>query len=175
MRTVYLLALPLGEVARRSRDGEGGYVAISYYRQRFALSVFSLRSNPALPEGEPRGLLSVVGADSISARFLKGLHYVRVEIRTQGKRVLTHCFPLGPDLTAACAAQEALSSTNGVQKQKEYHLSMILFGPSVEIRTQGLLNPIQARYQTSPHPDIHFAVRQLSYNTTGIPVLQVFC
>ena len=27
------------------------------------------------------------------------------------------------------------------------------FGPSVEIRTQGLLNPIQARYQTSPHPD----------------------
>lgn len=26
------------------------------------------------------------------------------------------------------------------------------FGPSVEIRTQGLLNPIQARYQTSPHP-----------------------
>ena len=31
------------------------------------------------------------------------------------------------------------------------------FGPSVEIRTRGLLNPIQARYQTSPHPDIYFA------------------
>ncbi len=30
-------------------------------------------------------------------------------------------------------------------------------GPSVEIRTRGLLNPIQARYQTSPHPDILFA------------------
>ncbi len=29
-----------------------------------------------------------------------------------------------------------------------------LFGPSVEIRTRGLLNPIQARYQTSPHPDL---------------------
>ena len=28
----------------------------------------------------------------------------------------------------------------------------MLFGPSAEIRTQGLLNPIQARYQTSPHP-----------------------
>ena len=28
-----------------------------------------------------------------------------------------------------------------------------LFGPSAEIRTRGLLNPIQARYQTSPHPD----------------------
>ena len=31
------------------------------------------------------------------------------------------------------------------------------YGPSVEIRTRGLLNPIQARYQTSPHPDILFA------------------
>ena len=29
-------------------------------------------------------------------------------------------------------------------------------GPSVEIRTRGLLNPIQARYQTSPHPDTIF-------------------
>ncbi len=31
-----------------------------------------------------------------------------------------------------------------------------LLGPSVEIRTRGLLNPIQARYQTSPHPDIAY-------------------
>ena len=31
-----------------------------------------------------------------------------------------------------------------------------LFGPSYWIRTSGLLNPIQARYQTSPHPDICF-------------------
>ena len=31
-----------------------------------------------------------------------------------------------------------------------------VFGPSVEIRTRGLLNPIQARYQTSPHPDTIF-------------------
>ena len=73
----------------------------------------------ALPEGEPRGLLSVVWADSISARFLKGLHYVRVEIRTQGKRVLTHCFPLGLDLTAACAAQEALSSPTDIPTTKK--------------------------------------------------------
>ena len=29
-------------------------------------------------------------------------------------------------------------------------------GPSDWIRTSGLLNPIQARYQTSPHPDIFF-------------------
>ncbi len=31
-------------------------------------------------------------------------------------------------------------------------------GPSVEIRTQGLLNPIQARYQTSPHPDVSLSI-----------------
>ena len=36
-------------------------------------------------------------------------------------------------------------------------IPVTLYGPSVEIRTRGLLNPIQARYQTSPHPDI-FAV-----------------
>ncbi len=29
-----------------------------------------------------------------------------------------------------------------------------VYGPSVEIRTRGLLNPIQARYQTSPHPEL---------------------
>ena len=43
-------------------------------------------------------------------------------------------------------------------------------GPSDWIRTSGLLNPIQARYQTSPHPDIFFCVavrvRQLGYITT---------
>ena len=44
----------------------------------------------------------------------------------------------------------------GVKKAGR-HLAMLAdFGPSVEIRTRGLLNPIQARYQTSPHPDTHF-------------------
>ena len=32
-----------------------------------------------------------------------------------------------------------------------------LFGPSDWIRTSGLLNPIQARYQTSPNPEICLA------------------
>ena len=32
--------------------------------------------------------------------------------------------------------------------------SATLVGPSDWIRTSGLLNPIQARYQTSPHPEI---------------------
>ena len=51
------------------------------------------------------------------------------------------------------------------------------FGPSVEIRTQGLLNPIQARYQTSPHPDfvLFVAVSQrLVYNSTVGSGMQVF-
>ncbi len=32
-----------------------------------------------------------------------------------------------------------------------------VFGRSVGIRTRGLLDPNQARYQTSPHPD-NFAI-----------------
>ena len=43
---------------------------------------------------------------------------------------------------------------NGTEHfEKENHRKHIVyggFGPSAEIRTQGLLNPIQARYQTSP-------------------------
>ena len=39
------------------------------------------------------------------------------------------------------------------QKEKALAFLQVLFGPSAEIRTQGLLNPIQARYQTSPHPE----------------------
>ena len=47
------------------------------------------------------------------------------------------------------------------------------FGPSDWIRTSGLLNPIQARYQTSPHPDIFsFAVSDSFYT---IAHLRLFC
>ena len=35
------------------------------------------------------------------------------------------------------------------------------FGPSGESRTHGLLNPIQARYQTALHPDICRFLRQV--------------
>ena len=38
---------------------------------------------------------------------------------------------------------------------RKIKFGFLSFGPSAEIRTQGLLNPIQARYQTSPHPDLH--------------------
>ena len=38
-------------------------------------------------------------------------------------------------------------------KRDRPHKRSVPFGPSDWIRTSGLLNPIQARYQTSPHPD----------------------
>ncbi len=44
------------------------------------------------------------------------------------------------------------------------------FGPSDWIRTSGLLNPIQARYQTSPHPDLP----ELSYISIPSVRMQVF-
>ena len=39
-----------------------------------------------------------------------------------------------------------------------------LYGPSDRSRTCGLLNPIQARYQTAPHPDIFSML--IHYTTT---------
>ena len=45
-------------------------------------------------------------------------------------------------------------------------------GPSVEIRTRGLLNPIQARYQTSPHPVIACRLKQPTYTTTVLLTFQ---
>ena len=41
-----------------------------------------------------------------------------------------------------------------INKEKSPSLSAEGFGPSGESRTHGLLNPIQARYQTALHPDI---------------------
>ena len=40
-----------------------------------------------------------------------------------------------------------------LEKYRDFLRNHGNFGPSVEIRTRGLLNPIQARYQTSPHPE----------------------
>ena len=41
-----------------------------------------------------------------------------------------------------------------LEKYRDFFRNHGIFGPSVEIRTRGLLNPIQARYQTSSHPDL---------------------
>ena len=48
------------------------------------------------------------------------------------------------------------------------------FGPSDWIRTSGLLNPIQARYQTSPHPVVNPVSRRLTYISMLSHGLQVF-
>ena len=55
-----------------------------------------------------------------------------------------------------------LSNQNifSIEMKNQNHITMqfwfSLFGPSDWIRTSGLLNPIQARYQTSPHPELFF-------------------
>ena len=64
-----------------------------------------------------------------------------------------------------------------LQKDLKSQRFQVFYGPSVEIRTQGLLNPIQARYQTSPHPDFLLSVavsRRLVYNSTVGNGMQVF-
>ena len=53
-------------------------------------------------------------------------------------------------------------SARKVQKRLEILRFQVFFGPSDWIRTSGLLNPIQARYQTSPHPDMPYLVASLS-------------
>ena len=58
-------------------------------------------------------------------------------------------------LLAEFVIQEASSSHPALKvKMGNPQKQISHFGPSVEIRTRGLLNPIQARYQTSPHPDL---------------------
>ena len=52
------------------------------------------------------------------------------------------------------ARQEAAGSLLRRIKKEEATQCFLSFGPSDWIRTSGLLNPIQARYQTSPHPEI---------------------
>jgi hypothetical protein len=48
-------------------------------------------------------------------------------------------------------------------------LSGIFHGPSDWSRTSGLLNPIQARYQTAPHPVVHFSMpNDDNINSTGL-------
>ncbi len=46
------------------------------------------------------------------------------------------------------------------------------FGPSDWIRTSGLLNPIQARYQTSPHPVVSPEPGRLVYISMLFPRMQ---
>ena len=74
-------------------------------------------------------------------------------------------------------SNEELRLQKRLQKDLKSKRFQVFYGPSVEIRTQGLLNPIQARYQTSPHPDFLLSVavsRRLVYNSTVGNGMQVF-
>ena len=44
-----------------------------------------------------------------------------------------------------------------------------IFGRSIGIRTRGLLDPNQARYQTSPYPDSYDIIMKLSPNVKALP------
>ena len=59
------------------------------------------------------------------------------------------------------------SSLDTKEKSRNSKYCFCFFGPSVEIRTRGLLNPIQARYQTSPHPDqcLRLTTASIYYHT----------
>ena len=72
----------------------------------------------------------------------------------------------------------ALDCSNPAQSNKKDHRMVVFFiGRSVGIRTPGLLDPNQARYQTSPHPDSHSiivmetdSVKRKTYNLPGFPI-----
>ena len=84
------------------------------------------------------------------------------------------CF--GSKDNSLCSNEE-LHLQKRLQKDLKSQRFQVFYGPSVEIRTQGLLNPIQARYQTSPHPDFLLSVavsRRLVYNSTVGNGMQVF-
>ena len=75
-------------------------------------------------------------------------------IRTSGQPTSSGWPPGGGSKRAFGA--EAAGSGCRYKKQSTCFFKQVLCGPSDWIRTSGLLNPIQARYQTSPHPDIFF-------------------
>ena len=70
-------------------------------------------------------------------------HGVIVEIRTLPHPALPGHLPL-----------KGKAFATALYNKKAIDHSIDGFGPSGESRTHGLLNPIQARYQTALHPDV---------------------
>ena len=70
-------------------------------------------------------------------------------IRTSGRPTASPGPPCGE-----IEIQEAAGSRALAKKERQVLVIPVFLGPSDWIRTSGLLNPIQARYQTSPHPDL---------------------
>ena len=68
---------------------------------------------------------------------------------------------------------DGFESSTAEKEICENHISdSRIFGPSYWIRTSGLLNPIQARYQTSPNPDFACVFRQPQYDNTLLRKMQ---
>ena len=82
---------------------------------------------------------------------------IRLHFPSQGKVKIEMSVPSGRRRAKLHLSLAFDYSNLHIRKEKDRNNKCCfgLFGPSVEIRTRGLLNPIQARYQTSPHPDIH--------------------
>ena len=83
------------------------------------------------------------------------VRYIKVSIPSSRNRANVH-------RTFAFDGSNLSIKTEKIQNSKS---CSGFFGPSVEIRTRGLLNPIQARYQTSPHPDL--VAKRLRYGSTS--------
>ena len=84
-----------------------------------------------------------------------------VEIRLQfsfpmGRKFIVSPGPYPASTTGLLHLNVRISHSK--EKSRNSSNCFCFFGPSVEIRTRGLLNPIQARYQTSPHPDIQLSL-----------------
>ena len=60
--------------------------------------------------------------------------------------------PLGQ--TSVYGIRKGRKAARNIRKSRLSFENRHFLGPSDWIRTSGLLNPIQARYQTSPHPDL---------------------
>ena len=106
-------------------------------------------------QGKQKGLL----LDQSNSPFL--VRVLRFELRACRLR------PASRRPVISASGAEALSSRQSEHKKRTSLFRELFFGPSAEIRTQGLLNPIQARYQTSPHPEITaLCSGQLRYSTT---------
>lgn len=71
-----------------------------------------------------------------------------------------------------------LIKTRIIEKKKKSRTLMdtgLFRGPSDWSRTSGLLNPIQARYQTAPHPDLLFSALLLYHSPLRISsVIYIF-
>ncbi len=100
------------------------------------------------------------GASAVCSDEVTGFEPAACRLRPVSRRRYgpTRSCPSGR--TARGCHQEAAGSNKTPKcKKARPHKRSGLFGPSDWIRTSGLLNPIQARYQTSPHP-----VKEISFD-----------